>query len=169
LSILIKIQLKRQHLLVKLNRVKARVGYCYCNLCIFKRGGQQYGRLPLRIGPLSNNFRCRRAFVYKLCLFFVWRASLRIGPTRAWHSGSVALPDLKLQIQSNKLGYKKLTYNKLTYNKAGSHGLVVKADGSWPRGRGFKPRHRILDGCKQFASYYIKKNWKIKVAKWGTK
>ena len=26
----------------------------------------------------------------------------------------------------------------------------------------------ILDGCKQFASYYIKENLKIKVAKWGT-
>ncbi len=51
---------------------------------------------------------------------------------------------------------------------ARSHGLVVKADGSWPRGRGFKPRHRILDGCKRFASYYIKEKLKIKVAKWGT-
>jgi hypothetical protein len=49
-----------------------------------------------------------------------------------------------------------------------SHGLVVKADGSWPRGHGFKPRHRILDGCKQIASYYIKENLKIKVAKRGT-
>ena len=39
----------------------------------------------------------------------------------------------------------------------GSHGLVVKADGSWSRGRGFKPRHRILNGCKQLASYYIKR------------
>ncbi len=28
-------------------------------------------------------------------------------------------------------------------------GLVVKADGSWPRGRGFKPQQRILDGCKR--------------------
>jgi hypothetical protein len=35
-----------------------------------------------------------------------------------------------------------------------------------PRGRGFESR-RILDGCKQFASYYIKK-LKIKVTKWGT-
>ncbi len=34
---------------------------------------------------------------------------------------------------------------------------VVKADGSWTRGPGFKPRHRKLDGCKQFASYYIKR------------
>ena len=40
--------------------------------------------------------------------------------------------------------------------------------GSWPRGCGFKPRHRILDGCKQFASYYIKEKLKIKVAKMGT-
>jgi hypothetical protein len=36
------------------------------------------------------------------------------------------------------------------------------------RGRGFKPRHCILDGCKRFASYYIKEKLKIKVAKWGT-
>jgi hypothetical protein len=27
---------------------------------------------------------------------------------------------------------------------------------------------RILDGCKQFASDYIKEKLKIKVAKWGT-
>jgi hypothetical protein len=51
---------------------------------------------------------------------------------------------------------------------ARNHGLVVKADGSCPRGHGFKPRHRRLDGCKRFASYYIKEKLKIKVAKWGT-
>ena len=50
---------------------------------------------------------------------------------------------------------------------ASSNGLVVKADGSWLRSHGFKPRHPILDGCKQFASYYIKDKLKIKVAKWG--
>ncbi len=48
------------------------------------------------------------------------------------------------------------------------HGLVIKADGSWPRGRGFKPRHCKLDGCKQFSSHYIKEKLKIMVAKWGT-
>jgi hypothetical protein len=47
-------------------------------------------------------------------------------------------------------------------------GLVVRAEDSSPRGRGFESR-RILDGCKQFARYYIKeKKLKIKVAKWGT-
>jgi hypothetical protein len=46
-------------------------------------------------------------------------------------------------------------------------GLVVRAEGSRPRGRGFESR-RILDGCKQFASYYIKEKLKIKVAKWST-
>ncbi len=30
---------------------------------------------------------------------------------------------------------------------------MVKADGSLSRGRGLKPQHRILDGCKQ--CYYI--------------
>ncbi len=45
---------------------------------------------------------------------------------------------------------------------------MVKADGSWPRGCGFKPRRRILDGCRRIASYYIKEKLKIKVAKWGT-
>jgi len=33
--------------------------------------------------------------------------------------------------------------------KGESHGLVVKADGSRSRGRGFESRHCILDGCKQ--------------------
>ncbi len=28
---------------------------------------------------------------------------------------------------------------------------MVKADGSWPKGCGFQPQHRILDGCKRFA------------------
>jgi hypothetical protein len=28
-------------------------------------------------------------------------------------------------------------------------GLVVKADESYPRNRGFDPRYRIMDGCKQ--------------------
>ena len=46
-------------------------------------------------------------------------------------------------------------------------GLVIRAEDSCPRGRGFESR-RILDGCKQFASYYIKEKFKIKVAKWVT-
>jgi hypothetical protein len=44
---------------------------------------------------------------------------------------------------------------------------VVRAEDSRPRGRGFESRC-ILDGCKRFASYYIKEKLKIKVAKWGT-
>ncbi len=35
-------------------------------------------------------------------------------------------------------------------------GLVVRAEDSRPRGRGFESR-RILDGCKRIASYYIKR------------
>jgi hypothetical protein len=34
-------------------------------------------------------------------------------------------------------------------------GLVVRAEVSRQRGRGFESR-RILDGCKRFASFYIK-------------
>ncbi len=44
---------------------------------------------------------------------------------------------------------------------------MVRAEDSRPRGRGFNSR-RILDGCKRFASYYIKEKLKIKVAEWGT-
>ena len=44
---------------------------------------------------------------------------------------------------------------------------MVRAEDSRPRGRGFESR-RILDGRKRFASYYIRENLKIKVAKWGT-
>jgi hypothetical protein len=36
-----------------------------------------------------------------------------------------------------------------------SNGLVVKADGSWPRGQEFNPAQCLMNGCKQFASYYI--------------
>jgi hypothetical protein len=47
---------------------------------------------------------------------------------------------------------------------------VVKADGSSPRGRGFK----TSNPCTVYwmdvsdASYYIKEKSKIRVAKWGT-
>ncbi len=43
---------------------------------------------------------------------------------------------------------------------------MVRAEDSRPRGRGFESR-RIVDGCKRFASYYIKEKLKINVAKWG--
>jgi hypothetical protein len=46
-------------------------------------------------------------------------------------------------------------------------GLVVRVEASCLRGCGFESR-RVLDGCKRFASYYIKEKLKIKVAKWGT-
>jgi hypothetical protein len=53
-------------------------------------------------------------------------------------------------------------------NKQGkTPGLVVRAEDWHLRGRGFKSRC-ILDGCKRFASYYIKEKLKIIVAKWGT-
>jgi hypothetical protein len=42
-------------------------------------------------------------------------------------------------------------------------GLVVRVECSGLRGRGFESHH-ILDGCKRFASYYIKEKLKIKVA-----
>ena len=38
---------------------------------------------------------------------------------------------------------------------------MVRVEDSRPRGRGFESR-RILDGCKRFASYYIKEKLKNK-------
>ncbi len=62
----------------------------------------------------------------------------------------------------------KANFKSLTFvNQNKKPGLVVRAEDSRPRGRGFESRC-ILDGCKQFASYYIKEKLKIKVAKWGT-
>jgi hypothetical protein len=43
---------------------------------------------------------------------------------------------------------------------------VVRAGGSRPRGRGFESR-RILDGCKRFASYYIKEKIENKGSQMG--
>jgi hypothetical protein len=43
---------------------------------------------------------------------------------------------------------------------------VVRAEDSRPRGRGFESRH-ILDGCKQFASYYIKEKIENKGSQMG--
>jgi hypothetical protein len=51
--------------------------------------------------------------------------------------------------------------------RLGTAGLVVKADGSWPRGHGFKPRHCILVGCKLFDSYYIKEKIENKGSQMG--
>ncbi len=48
-----------------------------------------------------------------------------------------------------------------------SHGLVVKADISWPKGCGFKPWYRILDGCQWFASYYINRKIENKGSQMG--
>jgi hypothetical protein len=45
-------------------------------------------------------------------------------------------------------------------------GLVVRAEGSRPRGRGFES-HRMLDGCKRFASYYIKRKIENKGSQMG--
>ena len=55
----------------------------------------EYWSITLGIGPLSNNCRCRHAFVDKYFLFSLKRASLRIGLILAWHSLSVALPDFQ--------------------------------------------------------------------------
>ena len=41
--------------------------------------GRQYGSITLRIGPLSNKCRCRRASVDKNCLFSLRQATLIIG------------------------------------------------------------------------------------------
>ncbi len=60
-----------------------------------------------------------------------------------------------------------LTFAKNTFDSGEKPGLEVRAEDSRSRGRGFESR-RILDGCKRFASYYIKEKLKIKVAKWGT-
>jgi hypothetical protein len=43
---------------------------------------------------------------------------------------------------------------------------VVRAEDSRPRGRGFESR-RILDGCKRFASCYIKEKLKNKGSQMG--
>ncbi len=66
------------------------------------------------------------------------------------------------QLTKTKLPQKKIyiyilikhinNYNKTYLSQScfgESHGLVVKADGSRSRGRGFEPCHRILDGCKR--------------------
>ncbi len=50
---------------------------------------------------------------------------------------------------------------KLNY-LAISHGLVIKADGSWPSGSGLESRHRWMD-VNNHASYYMKEKSKIKL------
>jgi hypothetical protein len=52
----------------------------------------------------------------------------------------------------------------ITYNVGESHGLVVKADGSRSKGRGFEPQHWI-DVTN--ASYYIHKNNENKGSQMG--
>ena len=43
---------------------------------------------------------------------------------------------------------------------------MVRAEDSHPRGHGFESR-RILDGCKQIASYYIKRKIENKGSEMG--
>jgi hypothetical protein len=78
-------------------------------------------------------------------------------------------PNQNIKIVSFKLQLIYLSnfrYDQRQQNKqielGKSHGLVVKEDSSQSRGRGFESWHRILDGCKQFASYYIKEKLKNK-------
>jgi hypothetical protein len=71
-----------------------------------------------------------------------------------------------MQKLASTLSFKIIKQIKTNRREAWS-GLGVRAEGSRPRGRWFKSR-LILDGCKRFASYYIKEKLKIKVAKWGT-
>ncbi len=56
--------------------------------------------------------------------------------------------ELKVKCRT-KLRRKYFTANKQSLLVTSSHGLVVMADSSRSRGCGFKPRHPILDGCKQ--------------------
>jgi hypothetical protein len=63
---------------------------------------------------------------------------------------------------SDKIGESQI---QVPFFQASYHGLVV--GGSRFKGRGFKPQHRLLDECKLWYSYYIKKK-EIKVAKWDT-
>jgi hypothetical protein len=58
-----------------------------------------------------------------------------------------------------ELLYSSIWYLNNIHLKGEKPGLVVRAEDSHPRGHGFEPRH-ILDGCKQFASYYIKEKLK---------
>ena len=51
--------------------------------CTPNCGVQQIRSITLRINPLSNNCRCRQAFVDKNSLFSLRRASLRIHQIRA--------------------------------------------------------------------------------------
>ena len=54
-------------------------------------GVQKIGSITIRICPLSNNCRCRHTYIDKNSLFSLRRASLRIGPTRAWHFRTASL------------------------------------------------------------------------------
>ena len=81
-------------------------------------------------------------------------SAARTGPSSTGQRRSSRLSTLKKsvwKISINRLLKKTLFFGLM----ARSHGLVVKADGSWPRDHGFKPRHCILDGCNRFASYYV--------------
>jgi hypothetical protein len=53
---------------------------------------------------------------------------------------------IKLILVVSKTSLKR--NNLIKYFEASNRGLVVKADGSQSSGRGFKPWHHILDGCK---------------------
>jgi uncharacterized protein YdaL len=59
------------------------------------------------------------------------------------------LMDKLLTIFNSLEKFSKSSFISKNFKQRESHGLVVKADGSRSRGRGFEPRHRMLDGCKR--------------------
>jgi len=64
-------------------------------------------------------------------------------------NGNFFLKVLKFLVKINNDCHIELVLKSNINYKARSHGPVVKVDGSWPRGCGFKPWHCILDGYKR--------------------
>ncbi len=64
---------------------------------------------------------------------------------RCWSSHLFTNPKC---LKNQQIIFFLLLLKQLNVQKEGSHGLVVKADSSQPRGCEFKPRHGILDGYK---------------------
>ncbi len=83
------------------------------------------------------------------------------------HNGQKYKGDLKFLPKYLGVGGGHAFFGKNKICLGESHGLVVKADGSRSRGRGFKPRHCILDGCKRCQLLHKPKNNENKGSRMG--
>ncbi len=85
-------------------------------------------------------------------------SAARTGPSSTGQRRSSRLSTLKKSVWKNLIN--RLLKKHFFCLMARSHGLVVKADCSWPRGHGFRPGNVYWMDVSDLLATTLKKNWK---------